>query len=285
MRTSTNLAIQVTALVTFVALRFVGMGYGALVFVMTVVGPLLAVTPTVLAARVLGRGRLARRAAVPFMVAAGALVVAGACVADERGFAREPIPIVNLLTGDGVRKQDPLWALDVVGWLAVAVFVAALVWTVVALRTEVPRWARWVAAVAAVVAVAGAVVVEVQRRDALPDAADVAATKARSEALARDVRTALRGERAAGRWLPCAGRTGAYFEVTGDSGLTPGDARAALSPGWRHHMDYAGSWSADRDEHRLIVDDRGFTLTWQNCLSLSDEDITALAAEAPQPIR
>ncbi|CRK60116.1 hypothetical protein [Alloactinosynnema sp. L-07] len=285
MRTSANLVIQIAALVMFFAFRVIGPGYLFMVFVVSVVGPFIAGTATLLAGSVRGRERLARRAAVPFMVAAAALVVAGACVADETGSAREPLPIAILLTGEGARYQDALWTLDAVGWLAVAVYLAALVWTAVALRTEVPRWAQWATAVVAVAAVAVTVVVEVNRRAALPDASDVAAAKARAESLGREVRTALGGSTATGRWEPCIGWWGATFKVTGDTPLTPKQARELLlGVGWQHVRGPDGGWVADREGHQLIVSDKTFTVSLYGCLSVNEESIEALIAEPPRAI-
>jgi hypothetical protein len=158
----------------------------------------------------------------------------------------------------------------------------------VALRTEVPRWAQVAVAALGVAAVVGAVVVEVARRSALPDDADVAEARARTESVGRDVRVALAGANLAGRWLPCPGWTGVSFEVTGDA-PTMADSRAKLSAlGWLEQTYQPGAheyWVAERDGHRLVARDGMFTVSSSDCLSVREERGAVLVAEIPSPVR
>lgn len=123
----TNLAIQITAVLAFSLFRFAAPGWWLLILVMTIVGVVGVLTPTVLALCTLRRPRLTWPVAVPFLTGAGCLVVAGALFPDFDD-QTSYVPLLKLLGVDG--DVDGLVA--GIGGVAVIGFMLSVVATLVA---------------------------------------------------------------------------------------------------------------------------------------------------------
>lgn len=126
MRTATNITIQLAALAVFAALRLAVPGWMLLIFILSLVGPVLVLVPAGMAIAVVRRGRLERSVAAPFLTAAITLVIAGALVPDlddQRGY----IPIIS-----GAPPTPVDDALSFVGSVAALGFIGAVVWIIVA---------------------------------------------------------------------------------------------------------------------------------------------------------
>ena len=121
-KTSSNLMLQLTALVVFVVMRSVTPpGWMLAFFLFLLVGPVAVLAPSVLAERAWQRfDLLPRRLAVAYQVAAISLVTAGALIPDMSDMRSYPAPLAVLIPGLGDR-------LITVGLWAVLVFVLALV--------------------------------------------------------------------------------------------------------------------------------------------------------------
>lgn len=129
-----NLVLQVVALAITVGLRATRPGAVTELLLITVVGPLLALGPVVLAVVALRRGRLAAPLAVPFVVCAVALVAAAALAPDLAGSTRW-VPMFDLL---GIRPWQMI-RMDVVGRVLAAGYVLALTWTTIAFIRSRPQ--------------------------------------------------------------------------------------------------------------------------------------------------
>lgn len=123
-----NAMVQFCALVAFGALRMVAGGWLTFAFIISIVGPLLAATPLVLAIGISAGGdEVPQGARAPFLVAAACLVAAGLFIADvDDNAVRLP-----LLGRKDVR--DKWWMVfpNLIGTAAVIGFVGAVIWTVV----------------------------------------------------------------------------------------------------------------------------------------------------------
>jgi hypothetical protein len=130
MRTGSNVALQCLAVALFVGLRLAAPGWLFVFFVLTVVGPVLALLPLGLAIGTARRGPAREHAAVPFCVGAGLLAVIGALVPDS-GDDRDFVPLAALLGRDDLPRSvmDAAWT---GGWALVLAYLATLVWLVVA---------------------------------------------------------------------------------------------------------------------------------------------------------
>ncbi|MDN5857605.1 MAG: hypothetical protein L0H84_03195 [Pseudonocardia sp.] len=132
MRTSVNLALQLTAIIVATALRFTQPGWLVVIFVIYGIGPALLLAQVVLAAVAMGRPRIPGSVAAPFVIAAASLVTANLLIADM---------------GDGPRLHSPLElvtgflpdALQSAGWFLMVVWIASLGWALVALCVTWPR--------------------------------------------------------------------------------------------------------------------------------------------------
>lgn len=129
MRTSWNVALQVGAVVACVALRSTAPGWFLFILIMTIVGALFPLIPTVLSLVVLRRRVLPAALAAPFVACAGFLVLAGLTVPDFDDLRTRAPVMVLLGQGDAPVPE----ALHGLGMLAVLGWLAALVWLVVAL--------------------------------------------------------------------------------------------------------------------------------------------------------
>jgi hypothetical protein len=130
MRSSINMAVQATALIAATLMRFAQPGWLVIIFVMTIVGPLVVLGHVTLAMRALDRPRLPMSVAVPFTVAAACLLAANLVLADGGDGPEFPSPFESIT---GV-STDEFLGLGM--WLLVA-WGAALLWTAGAMaRTE-----------------------------------------------------------------------------------------------------------------------------------------------------
>ena len=129
MRTSWNVALQVGAVVACVGLRSTAPGWFLFILIITIVGALFPLIPTVLSLFLLRRRTLPASLAAPFVACAGFLVLGGLTVPDFDD-VRTHAPVMVLLGQGDAPVPDAvhgLAMLSVLGWLA------ALVWLVVAL--------------------------------------------------------------------------------------------------------------------------------------------------------
>lgn len=129
-----NLALQVAALVAAIGLRAAHAGLVTHFLLITLVGPLLALAPVVLALAALRRRRLPAPLAVPFVVCAIALVAASALAPDIAAGARW-VPGLDMI---GVRPHRII-GMDIVGRVLAVGYVLALTWTAVAFIRTRPR--------------------------------------------------------------------------------------------------------------------------------------------------
>jgi hypothetical protein len=131
MRTGSNVALQCVAVLLFVGLRLAAPGWLFVFFVITIIGPVLALLPLGLVIGTARRRVLARSVAVPFCVTAGLLVVIGALMPDS-GEQRDFVPLAALLGGDDLPRpvMDAAWT---GGWVLVLAYLATLGWLVVAI--------------------------------------------------------------------------------------------------------------------------------------------------------
>jgi hypothetical protein len=130
MRTGWNVALQCLAVLLLVGLRLAAPGRLFVFFVITVVGPVLALLPLGLAIGTARRRVLERKTALPFCVGAGLLVAMGARVPDS-GEQRDFVPLAALFGRDDLSRSlmDAVWT---GGWVLVLAYLATLVWIVVA---------------------------------------------------------------------------------------------------------------------------------------------------------
>lgn len=129
MRTGWNVALQVVALLGFCGLRFAAPGWLLFFLIVTIIGPLLLLVPTVLAIATVRRRVLPAALAAPFAACAGLLLLAGLAVPDfddVRGYA----PVMVLL---GLRGTEVPALLSGTGMLAAFAWLGAVVWLVAAL--------------------------------------------------------------------------------------------------------------------------------------------------------
>jgi hypothetical protein len=129
MRTGWNVVLQCLAVLLFVGLRLAAPGWLFVFFVLTVLGPVLALLPLGLAIGTARRGLLVRSVAVPFCVGAGLLVVIGALLPDS-GEQHDFVPLAALLGRDDLSRSvmDAAWT---GGWVLVLAYLAVLTWLVV----------------------------------------------------------------------------------------------------------------------------------------------------------
>ncbi|MCW0215134.1 MAG: hypothetical protein OJJ54_17395 [Pseudonocardia sp.] len=130
MRTTANIALQAAAILLFVLLRFAAPGWLFVIYVFTLVGPVLTLVPLGMAVGTVRRGRLTRGVALPFGLTAGLLVLVGAVLPDA-GDDRARIPFAELV-GHGTVSDGLMSAANTAGLLLLLAYLAALVWTVVA---------------------------------------------------------------------------------------------------------------------------------------------------------
>jgi hypothetical protein len=131
-RTSTNVVLQITAIIATALLRLSNPGWMVIVAVITVVPLIVAVFPLVLALVTLRRGRLQRGVAVPF-VASAAVLVALAALYPEADDQDDWVPLAKLF---GLPSDHAI--LDagyVAGSALLLAYLATIVWTSIAIAT------------------------------------------------------------------------------------------------------------------------------------------------------
>lgn len=127
-----NLALQITAVTVATALRLAQPGWLVVMFVLSVVGPLLLLGQLVLGGVAMRRPQLPACVATPFVVATASLVTANLLIADAGDGPRllSPLELVTGVLPAGVQG---------VGWFLLLVWVASVVWALAALSVTWPR--------------------------------------------------------------------------------------------------------------------------------------------------
>ena len=130
MTTSTNVALQLSALITTIMVRLIDPGWMVIIAVLTIIPLIIIALPLVLALATRRRGRLQRGVAVPFVAAAVALV-ALAYLHPETDDQDDWVPLAKLfgLPSDHTILGDPY----TVGNVALLAYLATLVWTGIAI--------------------------------------------------------------------------------------------------------------------------------------------------------
>lgn len=128
MRTGSNIVLQLAALLLFAGLRATYPGWMLLIFILTAIGPILMLVPLGMAIGTRRRRYLTLAVAIPFVVTAVLLVLAGALIPD---FGDTPVGYVPV-AGEFPSSDPALTVLGTLGTLAAFGFVGGLVWTLVA---------------------------------------------------------------------------------------------------------------------------------------------------------
>ena len=131
MRTSTNVVLQIAAVIAAALLRLSNPGWMVIVAVITIVPLVAMVLPLALALATLRRDRLQRSAAVPFVAAAAVLVVLAA-VYPEADDQQDWVPLAKIL---GLPSEPILDAAYGAGTALLLAYVATVVWTGIAVLT------------------------------------------------------------------------------------------------------------------------------------------------------
>jgi hypothetical protein len=134
-RTSTNVVLQITALIATALLRLSNPGWMVIIAVITVVPLVVGVLPLALALATLRRDRLQRRVAVPFAAAAAVLVVLAALY-PETDDQDDWVPVAKIF---GLPSDAVLGAAYTVGTGIVLAYVAMVVWAGIAVLATRPR--------------------------------------------------------------------------------------------------------------------------------------------------
>lgn len=131
MSTSTNLALQITAVIATALLRLSNPGWMVIIAVIFVIPLIVIVLPLALALATLRRDRLQRRVAVPFVAAAAVLVLLAA-VHPETDDQDDWVPLARIF---GLPDEALLGAAYTAGSAIVLAYVATVVWTAIAVLT------------------------------------------------------------------------------------------------------------------------------------------------------
>lgn len=131
MRTSTNIGLQATAYALALTICLAAPGSSLLAHVFTPIGLLVTLAPLIFAVAIRKRGRIDPAVRTPFLVAAALLVLAAAFrhEDDARGSF---VPAARLFAPGTVPSAAIEEALWLVGPCALAGFLGALLWIVVA---------------------------------------------------------------------------------------------------------------------------------------------------------
>ncbi|MGI5130263.1 hypothetical protein ACQEVB_25910 [Pseudonocardia sp. CA-107938] len=125
MRSSINLAVQAAVLIAVLLMRAAQPGWLLIIFVLTVVGPVIVLAQVVVAVFALRSRRLPVAVAVPFAVAAASLLAANLLLADMDDAREFPSPLETVV--------GPLPDATDVGGPLLLVWAAAIVWVLVAM--------------------------------------------------------------------------------------------------------------------------------------------------------
>jgi hypothetical protein len=132
--TSTNVVLQITAIIAIALLRLSNPGWMVIIAVVAVIPLIVIVLPFALALATLRRDRLQRRVAVPFVAAAAVLVVLAALYPEADG-QDDWVPLAKIF---GVPSDHVIGAAYTAGNWIVLVYLATVVWTGVSVLTT-PR--------------------------------------------------------------------------------------------------------------------------------------------------
>ncbi|KJK49705.1 hypothetical protein UK23_13260 [Lentzea aerocolonigenes] len=132
MRPAANLALQLAALTAAVVLRMRWGGLETLFFMMTVIGPVLALVPTMLAIALLRSRVLSWHVWVPFAGMSAGTLLASLFFGGDKNFVLTWIPALELLGVSGPRSE---WVglTDSVGMAGLCAFPVFLVWALAAI--------------------------------------------------------------------------------------------------------------------------------------------------------
>jgi hypothetical protein len=130
-RTSTNVVLQITALIATALLRLSNPGWMVIIAMITVVPLVVGVLPLALALATLRRDRLQGRVAVPFVAAAAVLVVLAALY-PETDDQDDWVPLAKIF---GLPSDAVLGAAYTAGTGIVLAYVATVVWAGIAVLT------------------------------------------------------------------------------------------------------------------------------------------------------
>jgi len=136
-----NIAVQLTALGLAAVLRLTAPGWLLIIFVVSLIGPAIALAPLSFALRQ-GPDRLRAPVAIPFVGTAACLVAAAACV-PETDDQRDFVPLLELVRPGNGLHHPAAEALSTVGWVAVLGVFVGVVWIAAALgRARTARTRR-----------------------------------------------------------------------------------------------------------------------------------------------
>jgi hypothetical protein len=138
MRTGWNIGLQLGALLLFTFMRLSVFGWLMVILVVSVIGPILVLVPLGLAIGSRRRGRLAPAVALPFVVTALCLLLAGALIPDFGDTPEAFVPLAGTFSA-----SDPaVDVLNAIGRIAALGFLVGLAWAVVAVTLTRSRAAR-----------------------------------------------------------------------------------------------------------------------------------------------
>lgn len=226
MRPSVNVTVQLAAVVLFLGLRLSAGGWLLVIYLFSIIGPIVTLVPLFFAIKTARRGTLRSGVAAPFVTAAVSLVGAGLLVAD---FGDSPTGWIPVLGDTKVGTDSALMALDSLGWLFVLGFLGSVVWIFVAVRgaEPAPLTRKSVLIAAGVIAAIVAVVVVPPLVQASSNAGDedLAVARSAAESAGRTLRAELRDSPGdvSGVWEICDDHKSAQFVVTMAVSTTVGD--------------------------------------------------------------
>ncbi|MBC6446426.1 hypothetical protein [Actinokineospora xionganensis] len=244
------MTVRLAAVVLFLALRLSADGWLLVIYLFTVIGPVLTLAPLFFAIRTAKRGTLPSDLAAPFVAAAVSLVGAGLLVAD---YGDTPTARIPVLGSTRVGSDSALMALDAVGWLFVLGFIGSVVWIFVAVRMAgPPAPTRKGVVIGASVAVALVAVVVV------PIVTKAPSNAGDGELAGRMVREAVQAEDATATWETCDNYQGAQYVVSmavywtlADIELQLGDRVQAAR--WDSTKDWESSHATTLGGHEVVA--------------------------------
>lgn len=261
MRTSVNVTVQLAAVVLFLGLRLSAGGWLLVIYLFSIIGPIVTLVPLFFAIKTARRGTLPSGVAAPFVTAAVSLVGAGLLVADFGDSAWGRIPVL----GDTkVGSGSALMALDSLGWLFMLGFIGSVVWIFGAVRDAdpAPVTRKRVLITGGVVAAIAAVLVVPPLVQASSNAGDedLAAARSAAESAGRTLRADLRPSPGdmSGAWELCGDGKSAQFVVTmgvsGDVSDVENQLGDRMESSLRESAKNWAHWYAKtRDGHEVVA--------------------------------
>ncbi|WP_133794198.1 hypothetical protein [Actinokineospora alba] len=289
------MTVQLAAVVLFLALRLSAGGWLLVIYLFSIIGPIVTLVPLFFAIKTARRETLPSGVAAPFVTAAVSLVGAGLLVADFGDSAWGSIPVLgDTLVGSG----SALMALDSLGWLFVLGFVGSVVWIFVAVSAAEPApvTRKGALIIGGVVAAIAAVLVVPPLVQASSNAGneDLAAARSAAESAGRTLRADLRPapERMSGVWEVCADSKSAQFVVSMGVSGDVSDVHNQLddrmeSSRWER-VDNWSYWHAKtRDGHEVVASQatvagaKASVAVKSTCVAVGSARARELALELP----